>query len=99
MQNLHITRSSERAEQAELVLKQATNLLEQHKDDVGPDNYSMARGWLTLARDYRSGLEENNVLGRYQKSHIYLEQAQETLRNIEKLACGIYSTSTSGQMA
>ncbi|KAF8267680.1 hypothetical protein EI94DRAFT_1801393 [Lactarius quietus] len=34
MQNIHITRSSERAEQADLVLENAKRLLEQHKDAV-----------------------------------------------------------------
>jgi len=93
MQNtIHITRSSERADQAELVLKQAMHLLEQHRDAVGSDNYSMARGWLTRVQDYRSGLEEKNIVGRYQQSHTYLEQAQETLRNIEQLTLGIYCT-------
>lgn len=47
MQNIHITRSSERAEQAENVLKQAMNLLERHRSAIGSDNYNMARGWLT----------------------------------------------------
>jgi len=67
-------------------------LLEQHKDDVGPDRYTMARGWLTMARDNRIGLEGKNPVGRYQQSHTYLEQAQETLRNIEQLTLGNYST-------
>ncbi|KAH8987531.1 hypothetical protein EDB86DRAFT_3082085 [Lactarius hatsudake] len=83
MQNLHITRSSERAEQGDLVLDRALKLLEQHKDNVGPDSYRMARGWLTRAQDYRSGLEDKNVVGRYQQSQTYLKEAQETLRNIE----------------
>jgi hypothetical protein len=47
MQNIHITRSSERAEQAENVLRQAMDLLEQHRDAVGSDSYNTARGWLT----------------------------------------------------
>ncbi|KAH9167164.1 hypothetical protein EDB89DRAFT_137036 [Lactarius sanguifluus] len=44
MLNLHITRSSERAEQADLVLDQALELLEQHMDTVGPDIYCMGGG-------------------------------------------------------
>ena len=35
------------------------------------------------ARDYQSGLEDKGVIGHYQQSHTYLEQAQKTLRNIE----------------
>jgi len=92
MQNVHITRSSERAGQADLVLEEAMKLLEQHRDTVGLDSYTMARGWLTMARGYRNGLEGKNPVGRYQQSHTYLEQAQETLRNIKRLTLGNYST-------
>lgn len=93
--DIHITRSSDRAGQAANILKQAMNLLEQHRGAVSSDNYNMARGWLTRAQDYRSGLEDKNVVGRYQQSHAYLEEAHETLRKIQELISGIYSTPTS----
>ncbi|KAI9451001.1 hypothetical protein BJY52DRAFT_1299916 [Lactarius psammicola] len=83
MQNLHITTSSGRAEKADLVLEQAKKLLEQHRDAVGPDSYSLASGWLVQARDYRSGLEDKGVVARYRQSLTYLKRAQEILRNIE----------------
>ena len=35
------------------------------------------------ALDYRSGLENKNVVGRYQQSQAYLKHAEETLQNIE----------------
>ncbi|KAI0296103.1 hypothetical protein B0F90DRAFT_1820119 [Multifurca ochricompacta] len=75
---MHITRPSERARRADVILKEAMKQLEQNKDIVGIDNYNMAMGWLTAAGDLRDGLENKNAFGRLQQSQIYLDKAQET---------------------
>jgi hypothetical protein len=48
MRSLQDLRPSEQARQGDELLKAAAELLEKHKDFTDKDNYTMARGLLTM---------------------------------------------------
>jgi hypothetical protein len=45
---LHVPRTMERVKEADSILVNAKLRVEEYKNDMGPDNYRMAMGWLTL---------------------------------------------------
>ncbi|KAI0274567.1 hypothetical protein BGY98DRAFT_1178339 [Russula aff. rugulosa BPL654] len=94
---------SEQTKQGDRVLKAAAELLERRKRFTDRENYIMARGLLTIASDYRHGIEKKGAIRRSQQSRLYLDKAKETLRTIKHVTEesasnaqeGVYSVTSS----
>jgi len=87
---MHIISTSERLGEADALLREASTRLEEHRNALDVHNYVMAHGLLTIAKDYRVGLEERSVVGRHQQAQVYLDKARETHGKIKQLISGLY---------
>jgi len=85
-----ILRISERLVKADVLLKKASLRLEECRDTIDFENYVVAQGLLTITRDFRVGLEDRWLFGRYQQAQAYLDKVQETRKRIEQLISGQY---------
>jgi len=74
---------STQARQADDLLIEATNLLDQHREITDEEDYNMASALLTSARDFRHDLERKSVIRRSQQSRLYLDKAHETLETVK----------------
>ena len=48
MPHLHVPHTMERVKEADIILKNARLRMEERRNAIGPDNYNMAMGWLSL---------------------------------------------------
>ena len=48
LHNLHVPNAAERVREADMILEGARLRVEEYRNVIGPDNYLMASGWLTL---------------------------------------------------
>ncbi|KAH9965696.1 hypothetical protein BGW80DRAFT_1462528 [Lactifluus volemus] len=88
--DLHIPHTMERVKEADSILESARKRVEERKNVIGLDNYQMAMGWLTCTGDLRIGLDDNSIFGHLRKAQVYLEKAQETQKDVERLIVGLY---------
>ncbi|KAH9970463.1 hypothetical protein BJV74DRAFT_799254 [Russula compacta] len=90
---MQILPTSVRVEEADILLTEASLLLEKYKNTIDSANYVMAMGWLEIClilttapestRDFRDGIEAKSMLRRHQQAQAYYDKAQETHQNIK----------------
>jgi len=86
----HIPSIPERLGKADTLLREASLRLEVYRNDIDLENYLMAQGLLTITREFRFGLEDKWLFGRYHQAQAYLDKVQETYKRIEQLISGLY---------